>query len=78
MLKCTIPTPPERPACAARSHLGIPRGSLNLMKTPLKKRRENSSGKSVFMWPHRRPKGCQEELKIDKNREKVTFIRGRV
>ena len=77
-LKCNIPTVPEVAALAAADHLGPPPGSLNIMKTPLKKRLENSSGKSAFMWPHRRPKGCQEELKIDKNREKVTFIRGRV
>ena len=78
MLKCTIPTPPDPPPLPPAAHLGVPPGSLNIVKTPLQKGLENSNGKSAFMWPHKRPKGCQEEVKIDKNREKVTFIRGRV
>ena len=77
-LKCTIPTLPEVAALVPPATIwGSPR-ERNIMKTPLKKRLENSSAKTAFMWPHRRPKGCEEDLKIDKKREKVTFIRGRV
>ena len=42
----------------------------NVMKTHLKKQLENSSGKNAFMWPHRRPNGCQEEFKIGKKIKK--------
>ena len=78
MLKCNIPTVPEVAALAAAAIWASPPGRLNIMKTPLKKRLENTSGKSAFMWPYRRPQGCQEEVKIDKYLEKVSFLRGRV
>ena len=56
-LKCNIPTLPEGVRLCRWWPLGVPPGSLNIMQTPLKKRLEYSSGKSFFMWPHKRQKG---------------------